>query len=72
MDDKAPESTKDLIDEQSLVANILLATQVRRHPTSYGMGWAIVRLSNLKYVFPNRKENKKDNTAVTLLPAHEK
>ena len=59
MDGKAPESTKDLIDELSLVANISLVAQVRRHPTSYGMGWAVMRLSNLKYVFPNKKENEK-------------
>ena len=72
MDGKAPESTKDLIDEQSLVASILLAAQVRRHPTSYGMGWAIMRLSNLEYVSPAGRKQKRMTRRATLLPAREK
>ena len=40
MDGKAPKSTEGLIDEQSLVTNILLAAQKGCCPSEYGVGWA--------------------------------
>ena len=57
MDGKLPEDTGALIDEASLVMKILLAAQMRRYPRMYGVGWALMKFSNLKYVFPNRKED---------------
>ena len=49
MDGKAPESTEGLIDEQSLVTNILLVAQKGCCPSEYGVGWALMEPPNPVY-----------------------
>ena len=54
MDGEAPESTEDMIDEEPLITKILLAAQMRRYPSKYGVGWSLLKDHNPQktYVFP--------------------
>ena len=54
MDGEAPEYTEDMIDEEYLFTKLLIAAQMRRYPSRYGVGWSLLQDHNLRhaYVFP--------------------